>query len=434
MCSKEYESSYKIFCMNGYYPIDKQNNFKSKVKCVDEDGYIVYPSIKHIRENKKPFRFHFSNPDTINNIKHYIKINNINVSLKSDVFIDSKSKLSFQCSCGKIFYTSWSNFYWKKKYTCNKCSIGRPNRIIPYNVVINVLNELDLKPLFSEDEYSGVSSKTSVIQNKDGYKALLTYELIERKKIPEWFHKSNPYTIDNINTYLKINTNNEYICISQEYFGQDSDLLILHKICGKTFNTSWVNLNRKPNENEPNRHGTRCPYCTGLRTQSLHAVVLKQLFEELKNNTVIEDRSCINPITNCSLPTDIVNHDDKIAIEIQSWFHDNPEQQAKDLIKKNYWESIGYTVYTPDIRNYTVLEMVQIFFPDIDEIPNWIKYDFESKLNVNIAQKLLNDGLLVTEVAEKMNVSSHRIYDAIYSKRLTYPDNYKNKNLIKYKI
>lgn len=433
MSDKTHEELYQLFCMNGYYPVDKKSNFKNKAKCIDKDGYIVYPSLRNIRENKKPLRFHSSNPDTINNIKHYIETHHINVLLNSDTFIDSKSKLSFQCSCGNTFYTSWGNFYSNKKYVCNECSMGRPSHIVPYHVVIDILNELNLTPLFSENEYSGIASRTSTVQNEYGYKALLTYELVERKKIPEWFHKSNPYTIDNINIYLKNNTNDEYVCVSQEYVGQNDDLVILHKTCGKTFNASWVNLNRKSSEKEPNRHGTRCPYCTGLRDQSLHAVVLKQLFQELKNNTTIEDPSCRNPITNCILPTDIVNHDDKIAIEIQSWFHDNTEQQIKDSIKKNYWESVGYTVYTPDIRDYTVLEMVQIFFPDIDKIPHWVKYDFESKLNVDIAQNLLNSGLLVTEVAKEMGVSPHRIYDAIYNKRLAYPDNYKNRNLIKNK-
>ena len=51
----------------------------------------------------------------------------------------------------------------------------------------------------------------------------------------------------------------------------------------------------------------------------------------------------------------------------------------------------------------------------------------------SIIQELLDNGLLVTDVALEMGVSPHRIYDAIYSKRLRYPDNYKNKNLIQTK-
>ena len=73
------------------------------------------------------------------------------------------------------------------------------------------------------------------------------------------------------------------------------------------------------------------------------------------------------------------------------------------------------------------------FSPKLDKIPNWVQYDFESKLNVDVAQELLNNGLLVSDVALEMGVASHRIYDAIYNKRLLYPENYKNKNLIKQK-
>lgn len=425
------ENIYNLFCSAGYYPVEQHPNFKKKVKCIDTDGYIVYPSVKNIRENKQPFKFHASNPDTIHNIKHYIMTNNINIQLESDIFVDAKSKLLFKCFCGNHFETSWSNFRYNNKRSCNECTLGKPSHIVPYEVLIGVLTELNLTPLFSKSDYSGISSTVCTIQNECGYKALATYDLVNHKVIPKWFHKSNPYTIYNINVFFKNTTAGEYECVSKQYLGQDADLNIIHKPCGKTFSAKWENINRKPTVLEPNRHGTQCPYCTGLRTQSLHAVVLKQLFQKLKTGITIEDKSCRNPITKCILPTDIVNHNDRIVVEIQSWFHDKLEQQIKDNIKKTYWESRGYKVYTPDIRNYTVLEMAQIFFPNLKTIPKWVEYNFESKLDVDMAQKMLNSGLLVTEVASKMNVSPHRIYDAIYDKRLRYPNNYKNNNLIK---
>jgi hypothetical protein len=75
--------------------------------------------------------------------------------------------------------------------------------------------------------------------------------------------------------------------------------------------------------------------------------------------------------------------------------------------------------------------MIRLFFPDCLEIPEWVNYDFYNKLNIDIAQSLLNSGLLVSEVATQMDVLSHRIYDAIYNKRLFYPKNYPNKHLLK---
>lgn len=421
-----------LFIEHGYTPLEKFIDKKNKNKCLDNDGYIVYTSVRNIKENKIPHKFNADNPDVINNIKHYIYINDINVELISDTFVNAKSNLKFKCKCGRYFWASWSNFYSKNKHQCNICSCGYDNKILPYDVVVEKLKNNNLYPLFTEDEYLGVCSTNAPVQNDFGYKAQFKSWFIEREQYnPAWFHKSNPYTIENINLFLKYDTDDEYKCISPKYYGKNSDLTILHKTCGNTFNSKWENLYRKKSVSEPNRHGTRCPYCTGLRYQSLHAVVLKQLFLKLKDGTIIEDPSCRNPTTNCILPTDIVNHKEKIAIEIQSWFHDKEEQKIKDKIKKEFWEKHGYQVYTPDIRCYSVLEMAQLFFPEMTEIPKWVKYNFDSKLNLDVAQDLLNSGLLVSDVALEMGVSTHRIYDNIYHKKLTYPINYPNRDLIK---
>lgn len=421
----------EILLSYGYIQLEQYVGARLPIKCKDLDGYIVYPVLYRLYEGKKPLRFHKSNPNTIENINHYIKSNNINVRLCSDKFIDAKSKLLFECSCGSLYEASWDNFESKDKHCCNACSSCGNNRV-PFNKIIDLLSKNGLMPLFSEEEYIGIKNTNLPVSNSFGYKAPFLSEYCYRKDIePAWFHVSNPYTIDNINLYLFNETNGEYECISEKYVGNKEPLIILHKKCSRTFKTKWINLYRKPSDKEPNRHGTRCPYCTGLRSQSLHAVVLKQLFLQLKDGTVVEDQSCRNPLTNCIMPTDIVNHKEKVVVEIQSWFHDFEDRKIKDKIKKEYWESRGYTVYTPDIRNYTVLGMAKIFFPDLDNIPNWVQYDFENKLNVDVAQNLLNSGLIVTDVALEMGVSPHRIYDAIYSKRLYYPNSYKNKNLIR---
>lgn len=76
--------------------------------------------------------------------------------------------------------------------------------------------------------------------------------------------------------------------------------------------------------------------------------------------------------------------------------------------------------------------MCQIFF-SIDKIPNWINYEFSNKLNIKTAQELLDKGLAVNDVAVQMGVNKHRIYDAVYNKKLFYPKNYKHLNLIKSK-
>lgn len=138
-------------------------------------------------------------------------------------------------------------------------------------------------------------------------------------------------------------------------------------------------------------------------------------------DTIVEERSCINPHTNKVMPTDIVNHRMKIAIEIQSEYHDlRPE---RDKIKRDFWIGKGYHFYAPDIRDYTILEMCQIFF-DIIEIPSYIDYNYRNKLKINEIQKLLDECVPVKKIAEIQNVDPHRIYDSIRFGNLHYSEKY----------
>ena len=103
-----------------------------------------------------------------------------------------------------------------------------------------------------------------------------------------------------------------------------------------------------------------------------------------------------------------------------------------DRMKKDFWISKGYDFYALDIRDYSILEMCQLFF-NIKSLPDWINYEYSNKLNLKIVQELLNKGLSVIEVAEKLNINKHRIYDALHYNKLYYPKDYKYINLIKRK-
>lgn len=140
-------------------------------------------------------------------------------------------------------------------------------------------------------------------------------------------------------------------------------------------------------------------------------------------DTIVEEKSCINLITNKIMPTDIVNHRLKIAIEIQSEFHDNEYSKVKDKVKKDFWQNKGYSFYDPDIRNYSILEICQLFF-DIEQLPNYINYNYSNKINIFKTQKYLNKGMKIPDIAKEMNINVHRIYDAIYDNKLIVPKNH----------
>ncbi|MCR1960200.1 hypothetical protein CWE04_11865 [Thomasclavelia cocleata] len=267
---------------------------------------------------------------------------------------------------------------------------------------------------------SSIITKSKLLcTDNDGYYVYVILDkLIHRKSKFRRFSNSNKYTIDNINFYLKSKIGNNFTCLSEKYINNQTELLFRCNRCGEVVKKKWINVYRKG----INRTPILCPNCDG-RIESLHASILKQVFMYNYPDTICEDNSCRNPITNKIMPTDIVNHRLKIAIEVQSEYHDNEYSKKKDLIKKEFWIARNFKFYALDIRDYTVLEMCRIFF-NISELPSYINYDYSNKLNIKNIQNMLNKGKNIPEIANILNIDKHRIYDAIYSKKLIYPNNY----------
>lgn len=292
---------------------------------------------------------------------------------------------------------------------------------------IDNVKELLLKSniILLETKYIDAKTKMLCIDDEGYYIYICLSNYLSRNGIGRRFDHSNDYTIQNINHYCKLN-NIHFHCISDKYINANDMLNFKCDLCGEIITIPWRNVNKNDNTN---RSHLLCPNCDG-RTESLHALVLKQMFLHYYPDTSLEDKSYRNPNTNKICPTDIVNHKMKIAIEIQSQWHDFEDIKYKDKLKMDYWINKGYSFYDPDIRDYSVLELCQLFF-DITTIPTWIKYDYSNKLNIKTIQSLLNNGLSIHEIANKINVDAHRIYDAIYNKKLYYPINYRYKNLVK---
>lgn len=299
-----------------------------------------------------------------------------------------------------------------------------------YKVTFEEIKDILLKYGYTyvNGEYKGIESKLTCI-DQNGYYILCDIQrMVYKNQGSRIVQPSNPYSIVNIKKFVKENTAGEYECLSDKYTNKKALLLFRHNKCGRAFENSWENINRNRYKNSitTNKTGLFCPFCESKQLESTHALVLKQVWTHEEPDTIIEDKTCVNPHTNHPLPTDIVNHRLKIAIEIQSWFHDFEPQRKKDEIKRDFWIGSGYAFYAVDQRMYSVLEMIQLFFPKIDSIPNYIDFEYSNKLDDVLAQKLLNETLSVPKVAEIMQCSHHQIYDAIYHNRISYPDNYKN--------
>lgn len=395
------------------------------------EGYTVVLNSDNVLKNKKAKPFFKNNPYTIQNIKKYLINHNIKTVLLSENYECNSKKLVWKCSCGTIFERSWNNFQ-NSDYICKKCS-GK-NHGMKNRLSINVAREEIEKRGFYLIEESKIKeipitlNKIPICDN-EGYYYLIWWPDFQKGKNPKRFHPCNPYVIDNINNYLTMYRDTDYTCLSEadEYQNNTSPLVFRHNQCGKTFQASFSEMRGKFCLNKTDKYYKQCPFCNHKKTESNHASILKQIFLHEYSDTIVEEKSCINPNTGYSLPTDIVNHRLKIAIEIQSAYHDTDFRKEVDLFKKNFWLKRGYRFFDPDIREYSILGMVQIFFPDMKELPDYLDYNFSDCTDFIKVQDLLNERHSIKDVAEIMHIKEGTIRGLITSKKIVLPIGYKDK-------
>ena len=408
---------------------ESYSSIREGILAVTNDGYKVILRWNHIFKDQQPEIFHKCNPYTIDNIKQYIVNNNIDVVLLSTEYICNSQDLLWQCSCGDTFECCWNTFL-QGKHICNKCALIQSglNRRIKIEEINFHLNKVGLQLLDTKFEDSITSSKINAI-DKDGYKYDFLWCDLKQDKFPEKFHSSNKYTIENINRFLQLERNNEYICISKSYKRNTQLLQFKHKECGHIFKASLIEMQGRQIGNTKDKYYKICPKCNTNKIESNHASILKQVFMHEYPDTTLEDQSCINPKTDRCLPTDIVNHCLKIAIEIQSAYHDSEERKIIDKYKKHFWKNKGYAFYDPDIRNYSILKLIQLFFPYIKEIPNYIDYNFSNCADANKVQDLLDKGFSLKEISNIENIKYTTLNGMLNQKRIILPVDYKEKIL-----
>lgn len=79
--------------------------------------------------------------------------------------------------------------------------------------------------------------------NRLGYKAKMRLGNLKSNKTPCYFSKSNPYTIENIQTFL-FNKKEGTIILSKSYKGNDNPLLFKCGSCKKDFTRTWSDLQK----------------------------------------------------------------------------------------------------------------------------------------------------------------------------------------------
>jgi hypothetical protein len=113
----------QAFIDRGYTPLfDDYKENKQGLLVKDSLGYKGIISYHAFQQNNGFDKFHPQNPYTIENIKHYININNLKCSYKFGEYKNNNSLLTFECECGEYFTTSWVVFSHLNKTRCDICS------------------------------------------------------------------------------------------------------------------------------------------------------------------------------------------------------------------------------------------------------------------------------------------------------------------------
>lgn len=246
--TKEYMNS--VIMEHGMIPLDFEvTSCNQQIHYMDKDGYKYNYDWSNFasRVNKRPIqKISQSNMYSIDNIKNYLRLNNIECEIISDKFTSvTDYNLQFKCiNCGQPFTRSWHNFKRRKNYYCKECS--RTIDVVSKKRLNkeSVYNEYKKRGLIMFDKNSYRESNQLIdCSDKDGYKYKVKYCNLSQGKTPIKVAYSNPYSMENINHFFELNNSNTR-CISTEYFKGDVEMEFICGECGKLFKRTWINISK----------------------------------------------------------------------------------------------------------------------------------------------------------------------------------------------
>lgn len=319
--------------------LEEIKNTKNKAKYIDDEGYYYSLSIDDIKDKRKMGhkRFSKNNPYTIDNIRHYLELNNISTKLLSEEYeYAAKNKhLEFKCGiCGEKFSRTWNNFSKGKYKYCQNC-ISKIQAKEKYFTIEQIRDKcLDKGFKVLQSEYYGNREPLDVEDSK-GYRGRTTWNDINSGKHFIRFRIENPYFYYNVRNYFKINN---YDCDIIENSGNErKGKFTFICECGKHYDCT---LDEVLNNNKPR---IRCKSCTNTISSGEKAIMdwLKKNKIKYKYQYKFNDCRNVKP-----LPFDFYLPDYNVCIEFDGAFHYKRQphvteeqfegQKKRDNIKNNY--------------------------------------------------------------------------------------------------
>lgn len=159
---------------------------------------------------------------------------------------------------------------------------------LTFEFVSNKLLELGYDLL--DQDYKNNSTKLTVVGH-GGYKFYSSFDKLTRTN-PEKVSTSNPYSIENIKTWIFKN-GHKFVLLSDEYFNNHQKLACLCLKCMEEYDVTWANMSK----------GRGCPYCANKKVNDKNN--LEVVFPEILIDWDYEKNSLI--------PSEFIAHSTKKA-------------------------------------------------------------------------------------------------------------------------
>jgi len=201
-------------------------------------------------------------------IKNFVEIESQSgCKLLSKEYV-SNTILYFECKCENEFSTTFNNFKNNNKRQCNDCGkeSEKNKRKQPYIEVKKYVENLGYELI--DNEY--INNYTPItLKDEYGYFYYIKFKGLKLGNIPHKFNTSNPYTIQNIKLWCKLN-NKPLELLSEIYKGNKKKLLwkCLKDDCKETFDAIFVNM--------VSTGECGCPYCAGVRVGLSNCLAIKR--------------------------------------------------------------------------------------------------------------------------------------------------------------
>ena len=305
----------------------------------DEIGYKYKLNLCNIKARKKLPHIYRGNPFAIENIKNYLEVNNVGLTLLSKEYVDCKHKLEFICDkhIDKGIQYKTMDDIMNSHQSCRYCGIekrGEQYRISD-EAIQDRCNELDLIYIgrYVKNQETWIRFKCKVHLNK-GVQDISWYHLKTCAAGCAFCTGRYKTTEDFIREMSEINPDIEII---GEYSGSENPVKCKCKICGH----EWSPIGRSLR----NKQG--CPACTSSKGE----IKVKHFLDDNKIAYVAQ-KSFYDCVYKEKLRFDFYLSDHNILIEYDGEQHFKPvdfaskglawankvfeHNQIKDKIKNDY--------------------------------------------------------------------------------------------------